>query len=644
MAKEQPTLNDLNQLVEDFENFQNYTIEARLLSERDQDYDDHIQWTGTERAVLDARKQAPVVINRVKNKVNLLVGIQRRSRTQPRALPRTPQHADGADAITEGIRYVVDNTGFKMKSSAVFRDKCVPGYGGAIVEMEEDGKTIAVNKVAWDRYYYDPHSRELDFSDKKFDGIVIWTDKEDLIQMFPDKKEEIINLITRDDGSGNETFDDKPIRWVDRKRQRVRLCQHFFLKKGVWMMAFFTKDLFLMEPKKSPFKNEFGKSTNPIEMDTAYINRDLQRYGEIRSYIWLQDEVNHRRSRLLYASSVNQTMGEDGAVDDITEMKQEKAKADGHIKINPGFGDKFSFIDNRGAQEVDLLLYRESKQEIDETGANAALAGKSNARSGRQEQVQQQGGITELASLYDGHKEWENRIYRQIWNRIKQHWDAEKWIRVTDDAGNLEWVGLNQKITLGQILQLAAENGSEEAAFALQQAQGDPRLDEVHETRNNVTEIDVDVVIVDSPDIHTLRQETVEGLLKLAERYGPESVPFSVALELSDLPNKDTVKKMLNPEVPPEVQQEQEALQQLIQSLEIEEKKATVAGKQAKAFKDAQEGKAQAIENAVVEQNIPNLVLDKQLDTELKQVESIQKQVETTKLINEPTESVNVNV
>ena len=114
MAKS-PTLDDLKDLVEDFENFQNYTIEARALSERDQDYDDHQQWTDTEKETLDNRNQAPVVINLTKDKVNLLVGIQRRSRTQPRALPRTPQHADGADAITEGIRYVVDNAGFKMK-------------------------------------------------------------------------------------------------------------------------------------------------------------------------------------------------------------------------------------------------------------------------------------------------------------------------------------------------------------------------------------------------------------------------------------------------------------------------------------------------------------------------------------------------
>lgn len=636
-------LDDLKDLVSDFENFQNNTIEARAESERDVDYDNHQQWTDAEKDVLKTRNQAPVVINLTKTKVNLLVGIQRRSRTQPRALPRTPQHADGADAITEGIRYVVDNAGFKMKSSAIFRDIVVPGYGGAIIEMEDDNKTIAINKIPWDRFYYDPHSRELDFSDAKFMGIVIWMDKEDLVLMFPDKKADIDSIVTNSDTSANETFDDKPIKWVDRKRDRVRLCQQFFKRDGVWMMAFFTKDLFLLDPKKSPFKDEFGKPDNPIEMQTAYIDRDLRRYGEVRSYIWLQDEVNHRRSRLLYYSSVNQTIGEDGAVPDITEMKQEKAKGDGHIKINAGFFDKFKFLETKGAQEVDLLLYRESKQEIAETGANASLAGKGNSRSGRQEQIQQQGGITELASLYDGHKDLENRIYRQVWNRIKQHKGAEWWIRVTDDAGNLEWVGLNQKITVGKILQLAAENGSEQAATALEQSQGDPRLNDVVETRNNVTEIDVDVVIVDSPDIHTLRQETVEGLLKLAERYGPESVPFSVALELSDLPNKDTVKKMLEPEVPPEVQQEQEQLKQLIQSLEIADKKATVAGKEAKAFKDAQEGKAQAIENAVAEETFPNLIIDKALDIELKQVESIQKQVETTKLITEPVTSVNVS-
>ncbi|NNL94504.1 MAG: hypothetical protein HKO64_02680, partial [Xanthomonadales bacterium] len=85
------------------------TEQARVKSERDQDYDDHAQWTPSEQAILEKRKQPPIVINRVKTKVNLLCGIQRRSRTKPKGYPRTPRHTDAADAATEALRYVNDN-------------------------------------------------------------------------------------------------------------------------------------------------------------------------------------------------------------------------------------------------------------------------------------------------------------------------------------------------------------------------------------------------------------------------------------------------------------------------------------------------------------------------------------------------------
>ena len=169
----------LKKLIDQFEHFEVTSIEARLLSERDQDYDDHFQWTAEEKETLDNRGQAPIVINHVKNKVNLLTGLQKSARTKPKAMPRTPDHTRSADAVTEGIRFVTDNNDFETISSEVFRDQCVPGYGGAIVEFEERGgeKWVKINQIPWDRYYFDPHSRKKDFSDKNYDGIALWMDK-----------------------------------------------------------------------------------------------------------------------------------------------------------------------------------------------------------------------------------------------------------------------------------------------------------------------------------------------------------------------------------------------------------------------------------------------------------------------------------
>ena len=637
-------IKDLN---EQFESFLTYTIDARALSERDQDYDDHHQWTDSEITLLTARNQAPVVINRVKTKVNLLTGIQRMRRTMPRALPRTPKHEQASDAATEALRFVIQNSNFEMKSSAVFRDKCVPGYGGVIIETEKKGGEtwVAINKIPWDRYYYDPHSRELDFSDKKYDGIMVWLDKDDAIETFPDKAVEIDTLMTNT-GDGDETFDDKPRNWVSPKRDRIRIAQHFYLEKGVWMMCFMTEGMFLTEPAPSPYLDEFGEPQNPIEMDTAYIDRELQRYGEVRSYIWLQDEINHRRSRLLYAGSVTRVIFEEGAVDDETTLKQELAKADGIVKINPGFSDKFTILPNQDISETQVMLYRESKQELDETSANMSLGGKGNARSGRQDQIQQQAGLAELAQLYDGHRDWENRVYRQVWNRIKTEWTAEKWIRVTDDKTDLDWVGLNQPITAGQMLQQAAEAGDPQAQQVLQQMMQtqDPRLNEVVQVENNVAEMDVDIIIADAPNHATLQQETFETMMALAERYGPENVPFSVALELSDLPNKKEAKALLNPPVDPEAQAKQQQIQELMFQLEVEGKKAGIAKDNAKAVRDSVETEAQQIENEIVKSGFENLVSDRDADSVAKHLDNIQKQVETMKLAQDDNVNASVSV
>ena len=629
---------DVKDLVQQFESFQNYTIEARALSERDQDYDDHHQWTEAEVETLESRNQAAVVINRVKVKVNLLTGIQKKTRTKPKALPRTPQHEMGADAVTEALRYICDNTDFDMKSSAVFRDQAVPGYGGAIVEYVDE--EIVVNKIPWDRYYYDPHSRELDFSDKNYDGIIIWMDRADAIAEFPDKEKDIDALVKS--STGDETFDDKPLHWVDEKRDRIRIAQHFFKEKGVWKMAYFTESLFLKEPQDSPYKDEDGKPENPIEMQTAYIDRELRRYGEVRSYIWLQDEINHRRSRLLYAGSVNRTIGQKGAVDDVNEMKSELAKANGHIVYNKGFD--FEVLPNDSISETQLLLYRESKAEIDEVSANFS-AGVTGETSGRARQIQQQGTIAELASLYDGHKHWEKRIYRQMWNRVKQFWSKEKWIRVTDDESNLEWVGLNTPVTNGELMLQAAQE-SPKAAQLLQKMTlaGDPRLHEVAETRNNVAELDIDIILTESPDFVTIRQEQFEILASLAERYGPDKVPFEAMLKLSDMPNKDEVKKALQPEIDPEAAQRQAEIEELMLKLDIGAKEADIVAKKAKAQKDTIDAEAQQIENAVVQSGFENLVADRNTDSRMKQTEALQKEIETIKLAQEPTDSVNVNV
>jgi hypothetical protein len=608
---------EVEELVKDFENFLSVTQDARNESETDRDYEDHKQWTEEEVAVLEGRNQAPVVINRIKVKVNLLQGVQKQTRTDPRALPRTPEHEDAADAATDSLRFVADNTDVQQTSSDVFRGEIVWGYAGAIVEVEEKDQdfSVTIERIASDRFYFDPHSRRKDFKDAKFLGIVIWMDQDEAISTFPKAAEAIEDLLnTVTDSVDGSTFEDKPT-WIDRARKRIRVCQHYYKENDTWMLAYFSGTLFLIDPQESPYLDEFGEPDCPIEAQTAYIDRDNNRYGEVRGYRWIQDEINHRRSKLLHNLSVRQTMGDQGI--DVNHVKTELAQANGHVVVPTGLN--FQILDNSDQTRGQFDLYQESKAEIDTVGANAALSGTpEQSMSGRAIQALQQGGIAELAGLYDGHKHWEKRIYRQAWNRIKQFWTAEKWIRVTDDESNLRWVGLNQPVTLGERLQEAAQQGDPRAQAALQRLIDDPRLNEVIDTQNDVAQLQVDIILSDSPDFVTLRQEQFETMSQLAQAYGPEAVPFDVMLELSDLPHRDEVMQMLRGEGEEADPQQQAAQAELIameaqrnneaKDVALAQAKADVAATVAKTDKDAADARAQNLESDVVESELSRLI------------------------------------
>src|SRR5688572_22403051 len=99
---------DVGDLCRMFEESEESTYEARQLSERDRDYVDNIQLTAAEIETLEKRGQAPSIDNRIKTKVDYLVGFEKQQRIMPKALPRTPKHETDADGATQGLRYVAE--------------------------------------------------------------------------------------------------------------------------------------------------------------------------------------------------------------------------------------------------------------------------------------------------------------------------------------------------------------------------------------------------------------------------------------------------------------------------------------------------------------------------------------------------------
>ena len=554
--------------------FINATGDARAISEKCRDYKDNKQWTDEERAKLTKRKQAAIVINRVKPKVEGLLGLVSMRTSDPKAFPRTKKHEKASDSVTDGLRYVTDNNDFQDCKMQVCENFFVEGYGGAIVDVAKNpaGEVdIRIEEIPWDRIYFDPNSRKKDFSDARYMGILLWMHVDEVKEKFPDAD---VDMLLSGNGLDGGMMNDVSA-WLDKSNKYVRIAQHFYIRDGKWHMCYFNYQDFIVEPALSPYDDEFGEPSNPIEIVSAYVDRQGNRYGEVLAFLDPQDEINHRRSKALHLLSQRQTASRKGAVKDVPSMKRELAKPDGHVEYTGEKGD-FEILQTSEMARGQFELYQDAKMELDAVSFNAQLSGErqSGDLSGRAIDKLQSAGTIELNGLYTTLNGWEKRIYRQVWARIKQFWTEEKWVRVTDDVDNLRFVGFNTQVTVQDFLEETINDQSQPlekrkaaaASYTAFMQNQDPILDKVIEVKNDVAELDVDIILEQSFDSVNIQQEQFELLAKFAQGGDIDIIEL---IELSNVRGKDEVIARIEKRRAEAMQMQQGALQLAAQKEQV---------------------------------------------------------------------------
>ena len=599
---------NLTTLVQYFEDSEEATRDARLLSERDRDYYDGKQYTADEKAKLLKRGQPALVFNKIKRKVNFLTGHEDQTKADPKAYPRNyPADEDGAQAATDALRYVQQDQLLEDKFSTTFEHMNIEGYGGIEVLYNAKKDKMDIKVWPWDRLFYDPYSARPDFSDGKYRGGVVWMDEDDAKGRYKGKGAIIDATISSHTEGTSETHDDKPRQnWARLgSRKRIRVVQIYWKNDGDWWWAHFTKGGILEGNMPVIFKDEDGETECPLVMQSAYVDRDNCRYGEIRELIDIQDEVNKRRVKLLYQLGVRQVRADKGAVDNVNKAREQVARPDGWIETNPN--KEFEIIQNSDQSSGQAQLLQEAKSEMEFAGPNASLMGDTRSgASGRAIIASQQGGLTELGRFLARYRNFKLRVYRQIWNRVRQFWTAEKWVRVTDDEKNVKFVGLNIPETVEDVLlaQMKQEEddpeqiqeGEEqlkalgpEQIMKLTSGQFDSLSAPTGKLKNNVAEMDMDIIIDEAPDTVTIQQEQFEQIVALG-RSGIEFEAEDI-IELSQLRNKDQVIERMSKRkaasIPPEVQE-----------LQMRDGVAEVEKKEASAAKDAAQAEKTEIETA----------------------------------------------
>ena len=516
---------DVARLKRYFEEARDLTQEARTQAMIDQDYYDGNQWTAAERAALRLRRQPDIVVNRIKPAVNGIIGVSEKGRSDPRAYPRTPKDDDAAAVATDVLRFIADHNRLHRIKQDCFADMLTPGTMAALVGVDGDGQ-VEVAQVRWDEFFADPRARRRDFKDARYLGVAKWMYADDLGSMYPAAKDEIEAAVEAGPpGSAlsiDVSFADRPgdraAIWCDRRRRRLMVVEIYYREGGTWMRCVFHGQG-VLEAGPSPYHDAKGRPDCPIEAQSAYVDRQNNRYGVVRDMRGPQDEINKRRSKLLHLISVSQVEATDPAsVETSAETaRAEAARPDGVIP----FGWRRVSTADVAAGQAQLLA--EAKGEIERMGPNPAVLGRaSEDASGRALLTRQQAGLVELALLYGGLEDWELRIYRQCWARARQFWRAPQFIRVTDDAQAPRFVQLNEPVM--------GEAGQGVLGY-----------------RNAIAEMDVDIILETTPDVGTLAQEQFSELARLAgaNPAWAAQLGFETLIEMSSIPRKRQILETL---------------------------------------------------------------------------------------------------
>jgi hypothetical protein len=484
-----------------------------------------------------ARRQAPIVFNRIRPKINSIVGVLKKMRGDPKAFGRNAPDERGAELATQCVRYALDACRWNVQESeALTIGSC---HGIVIAELglcpgdkgDPDPDVAAVDPRT---FFYDPRSLRQDLSDARFMGTSKFVTQDEFEELFPPETPDPKGGMEPSawdtalgagggDDSQTEFEYDKQYLWSQGKK-KVRLVEHWYRTRGEWRYCFYAGSR-ILDYGVSPFYDEKGKTISRFIAFTVAIDEEGTHYGFVRHLKGPQDTMNFAKMKMAWIAAARQlkvgraTLGGDGQ--DIETKRTEAARADGVLiwEVDP---NEIEVITQDQEFLKQAQFYADAKQEIEGFGPNPALAGSQGAPadiSGRSLAMQQQASLSELGPFLENWNGWRLRIYRAIWIAQQRNWMAERWLRISRDPEMAQYVAINQM-----------------------------HVDEWGRpiTVNAIGNLDVEILMDEGPNSVNVMGDSFDLMSALALKGMP--IPPPALIELSPLPRseKDKLNALMN--------------------------------------------------------------------------------------------------
>ncbi len=435
------------------------------------------QITTEEKRELENRGQPPVVVNRIKPKLDAIFGIVQELGVETKAYPLGDRENEAAD-ISERFRSIENDSHFNEEELQVFKDMTIDGRGYYETFNIWDGleKRTITEHVPNHFIVVDRYCRRPDLKDAKRVHKHVWKDLEDAIEDFPEYEADLRAAnagpdawAKMADGPSSQYRPDQyqepggswPVselmghyeQFIDPQRKRVRIVttyhrtirvKHFLTAGGVtqdvtdmseadknkvktslpdfqeWTQndrevnsATFCWNAILEEKKNLRPFDREGKF--PIVMAHAYVTREEE--GR-RPYGLVKQHLDPQREVNKRRSKMLHLLNTNQVWFEDGAFDNETVSRAEAARPDGWIKKRKEFevtrVTHQDVAQAQFQLLQESKKEIDEAGVNEEIEGQSKATSGREFQLRLKEGLKSIRELM-------NNI-RAARRRVAEYW------------------------------------------------------------------------------------------------------------------------------------------------------------------------------------------------------------------------------
>jgi hypothetical protein len=565
----------------------------RREADRAADYYDGNQLSSETVEKLKERGQPPLVTNLIKPTVDTVLGMEAKTRSDWRVRPEDDDQCP--DELAEGLSVKLKHAEIESRADRAVSDayaaQIKAGLGWVEVAREHDPFKCPyrVKYVHRREIFWDWRAEQPDLSDARYLIRRRWLELEHAIALMP-QYATLFRMLT----GGWAGFDplieadtklvqsweiERDTRmsaedWRDMERLRVCLYEIWYRKwvrgfvmtlpNGTTMEADFNNPRHneaivagIARIKQATFqKVRLAWYCGPhflYDVPSPYKHNQFPYvpffghredltgvpYGLVRSMISPQDEINARKSKMLWSLNSRRVVTDSDAVLDHGKAAAEVARPDAYVILNANRKPQSSFKVEPGGElaSQQYQVMQEAKQEIAESsGIHKAMQGQtSGATSGLAINSLVEQGLNTLAEINDNFRYSRRLVGEMLFELVKQ-----------------SLMQGPSKVTVGE--------GKSKRVIPLNVPVRDPQTGQMV-TVNDVAAVRAKIVLDDIPSTPTYRMQQLQMLTEITKSLPPNLQGFVIdfVIEATDMPRRHELADRLRAAVGIQDPEQQEA-------------------------------------------------------------------------------------